>query len=169
MSEMTNDNLKAAFAGESQAHMKYLAFSVRAEREGKPHIARLFRAISHAERVHAINHLKELAGVGDTVANLEGAIAGETFEVEEMYAAYLAVAEEQGEKGAKRSMTYAMEAEKIHAGMYGEAKNAAEAGEDWNIDTVHVCPVCGFTHIGEHPERCPVCNIKSERFKAFTA
>lgn len=169
MSEMTKENLEAAFAGESQAHMKYLAFSVKAERDGKPHIARLFRAISHAERVHAINHLKELAGVGDTVANLEGAIGGETFEVEEMYPAYLAVAEEQGEKGAKRSMTYAIEAEKIHAGMFGEAKSAAESGEDWNIDTVYVCPVCGFTHIGEPPGRCPVCNVKSERFKAFTA
>jgi rubrerythrin len=169
MSEMTKDNLKAAFAGESQAHMKYLAFSVQAEKEGKPHIARLFRAISHAERVHAINHLRELKEVGDTVANLEAAIGGETFEVEEMYAAYLAVAERQGEKGAKRSMTYAMEAEKIHADMYGDAKMAAEAGEDWNIDTVYVCPVCGFTHIGEPPDRCPVCNVKSERFKAFTA
>jgi len=169
MSDMTKENLKAAFAGESQAHIKYLAFSVRAEKDGKPHIARLFRAISHAERVHAINHLKELAGVGDTVANLEAAIAGESFEVEEMYPAYLAVAEEQAEKGAKRSMTYAIEAEKIHADMYGDAKKAAEAGEDWNIDTVYVCPVCGFTHIGEHPERCPVCNAKSERFKAFPA
>jgi rubrerythrin len=86
MSEMTKENLKVAFAGESQAHMKYLAFSVQAEKEGKPHIARLFRAISHAERVHAINHLRELKGVGDTVANLEAAIGGETFEVEEMYA-----------------------------------------------------------------------------------
>jgi rubrerythrin len=169
MSETTKDNLKAAFAGESQAHIKYLAFSLQAEKDGKPHIARLFRAISHAERVHAINHLKELAGVGDTVANLEAAIAGESFEVEVMYPAYLAVAEEQVEKGAKRSMTYAIEAEKIHADMYAEAKNAAEAGEDWSIDTVHVCPVCGFTHIGEPPERCPVCNVKSERFKAFTA
>jgi rubrerythrin len=149
--------------------MKYLAFSVKADKDGKPNIARLFRAISHAERVHAINHLKELKGVGDTVANLEGAIAGESFEVEEMYPAYLAVAEEQGEKGAKRSMTYAIEAEKIHADMYGNAKKAAQAGEDWNIDTVYVCPVCGFTHIGEPPDRCPVCNAKSERFKAFPA
>ncbi len=169
MSEMTKDNLKAAFAGESQAHMKYLAFSIRAEEEGRPHIARLFRAISHAERVHALNHLKELEGVGDTAANLGAAMAGESFEVDEMYPAYLAVAEEQGEKGAKRSMTYAMEAEKLHADMYSNAKRAAEAGEDWNIETVYVCPVCGFTYIGEPADRCPVCNARSKRFKAFAA
>ena len=106
-------------AGESQAHIKYLAFAAQAEKEGKPNIARLFEAIAYAEQVHATNHLKELGGIGDTVANLEAAIGGETFEVDEMYAAYLAVAELQGEKGAKRSMTYAIEAEKIHADMYG--------------------------------------------------
>jgi rubrerythrin len=167
MREMTKENLKAAFAGESQAHMKYLAFSVQAEKAGKPNIARLFHAIAFAEQVHATNHLNELGGVGDTVSNLEAAIAGETFEVEEMYAAYLAVAELQGEKGAKRSMTYAIEAEKIHAEMYGDAKGAAENDEDIDIGDVYICPVCGFTHIGEPPDRCPVCNVKKERFKAF--
>ncbi|HFD38289.1 MAG TPA: rubrerythrin family protein, partial [Anaerolineae bacterium] len=97
MRAMTKENLQAAFAGESQAHMKYLAFAAQAEKEGKPNIARLFQAIAYAEQVHATNHLKELGGIGDTVANLEAAIAGETFEVEEMYAAYLAVAELQAE------------------------------------------------------------------------
>jgi rubrerythrin len=167
MKEMTRENLSAAFAGESQAHIKYLAFSARAEREGKPNIARLFRAIAYAEQVHAINHLKELKGVGDTAANLQSAINGENFEVDEMYAAYLAVAEEQGEKGAQRSMTYAIEAEKIHAGMYADAKKAAEAGEDFAIPEVYICPVCGFTHIGEPPDRCPVCNSKKDIFEAF--
>lgn len=167
MEAMTKQNLSEAFAGESQAHMKYLAFAARAEREGKPNIARLFEAIAYAEQVHALNHLKELGGIGDTVANLESAIGGETFEVEEMYAAYLAVAELQGERGAKRSMTYAVEAEKIHADMFGDAKKTAEAGEDIQIDEVYICMVCGFTHIGEPPDRCPVCNTKKERFKAF--
>jgi rubrerythrin len=167
MKEMTKENLKAAFAGESQAHMKYLAFSARAEKESKPNIARLFKAISYAERVHALNHLRELGGIGDTVANLEAAIEGETFEVEEMYTAYLAVAEEQAERGAKRSMTYAVEAEKIHTDMYVDAKKAAEAGNDIQVDQVYVCPVCGFTHIGEPPDRCPVCNAKKEQFQAF--
>jgi len=167
MKEMTKENLRSALAGESQAHVKYLAFAERAVKEGKPNIARLFEAIAYAEQVHAVNHLKELQGVGDTVANLQAAIDGETFEVDEMYAAYLAVADEQGEKGARRSMTYAMEAEKIHADMYGDAVQAARAGRDIDIGTVYICPTCGFTHIGPPPERCPVCNMKSERFRAF--
>jgi rubrerythrin len=167
MKEMTKEFLKAAFAGESQAHMKYLAFAAKAEKDGKPNIARLFAAIAYAEQVHATNHLKELGGIGTTVDNLVAAIHGETFEVDEMYAAYLAAAEVQGEKGAKRSMTYAVEAEKIHAEMYSDAKNTAEAGEDIDIGEVYICPVCGFTHIGEPPDRCPVCNVKKERFRAF--
>ena len=167
MKEMTKENLKAALAGESQAHIKYLAYSAQAEKAGKPNIARLFHAIAYAEQVHATNHLKELGGIGDTVENLEAAISGETFEVDEMYAAYLAVAEVQGEKGAKRSMTYAIEAEKIHAKMYGDAKIAAEAGNDIEIGEVYICPVCGFTHIGEPPDRCPVCNVKKAMFKTF--
>jgi rubrerythrin len=167
MKEMTKDNLKAAFAGESQAHMKYLAFSAQAAKEGKSNIARLFKAIAFAEQVHAISHFKELGGIGDTAANLQSAIDGENFEVDEMYAAYLEVAELQGERTAKRSMRYAIEAEKIHAEMYGEAKEAAEAGEDVKIGDVYVCPVCGFTHTGELPERCPVCNLKSEKFLKF--
>jgi len=167
MRAMTNENLSAAFAGESQAHMKYLAFSAKAEKEGRPNIARLFHAIAYAEQVHATNHLKELGGIGDTVANLQAAMDGEIFEVEEMYAAYLAVAELQAEKGAKRSMAYAIEAEKIHAVMYGDAKKDAEAGQDIEIAEVYICPVCGFTHIGEPPDNCPVCGVKKDRFKAF--
>jgi rubrerythrin len=167
MKEMTRENLSAALAGESQAHIKYLAYSARADKEGKPNIARLFTAIAYAEQVHATNHLKELKGIGNTAANLQAAINGENFEVDEMYAAYLAVAQEQGEKGAERSMTYAIEAEKIHADMYADAKEAAETGEDIVIDQVYICPVCGFTHIGEPPDRCPVCDTKKDRFKVF--
>jgi rubrerythrin len=167
MKAMTNEFLSAAFAGESQAHMKCLAFSAQAEKEGKPNIARLFEAIAYAEQVHATNHLRELGGIGDTVANLQAAIDGETFEVEEMYAAYLAVAELQAERGAKQSMTYAIEAEKIHADMYGDAKENAEAGKDIDIGQVHICSVWGFAHIGELPDICPVCNVKKDSFKAF--
>jgi rubrerythrin len=167
MKEMTRENLSAALAGESQAHIKYLAFATQAEKEGKPNIARLFQAIAYAEQVHATNHLKELGGIGDTVANLQTAINGENFEVDEMYAAYLAVAEEQEEKGAQRTMTYAIEAEKIHAGMYTDAKNTATLDQDIDIGQVYICPVCGFTHIGDPPERCPVCNTKNRAFKVF--
>ncbi|MFN2292413.1 MAG: rubrerythrin family protein [Anaerolineae bacterium] len=167
MKAMTTENLKSALAGESQAHIKYLAFAAQAEKEGRPNIARLFRAIAYAEEVHAINHLRELGGLGDTVANLEAAIAGENFEVEEMYAAYLSVADTQEEKGARRTMNYAMEAEKIHAEMYAQAKEAADAGDDIEAGEVYICPVCGFTHIGEPPERCPVCKAKQDRFRVF--
>jgi rubrerythrin len=167
MKEMTKENLSAALAGESQAHIRYLAFSARADREGKANIARLFKAIAYAEQVHATNHLKELKGIGDTTANLQAAINGENFEVDEMYAAYLAVAQEQGEKGAERSMNYAFEAEKIHARLYAAAFDCAKDGEDMAIGDVYVCPVCGFTHIGEPPERCPVCNTKKERFQVY--
>ncbi|HSJ56758.1 MAG TPA: rubrerythrin family protein [Anaerolineae bacterium] len=167
MKETTRENLQSALAGESQATIKYLAFAEKAEREGKPNIARLFRAISYAEQVHAINHLRELGKVGDTVANLTAAIDGENFEVDTMYAGYLPIAEAEGEKGAVRTMTYAIEAEKIHADMYAGARQAAEAGGDADFGTVHICPVCGFTHIGEPPDRCPVCNAKKERFLAF--
>jgi len=167
MREMTKENLKAAFAGESQACIKYLAFADQARKEGKPNIARLFEAIAYAERVHATNHLRELGGIGDTVENLGTAIAGENFEVNEMYAAYLAVAELQEEKGAKRSMTYAIEAEKIHADLYGDARKTAQKDQDIDIPEVYICPTCGFTHIGEPPDRCPVCKVKKENFKVF--
>jgi rubrerythrin len=123
----TKDNLKSVFAGESQAHMKYLIFADKAEEEGFNDIARLFRAISFAERVHAANHLNALNGVNLTLDNLDIAIDGETFEVNEMYPAYEAVAELQYEKNAVTAMHYALEAEKIHAALYGEAKDTAKA------------------------------------------
>ncbi|MGY4707193.1 rubrerythrin family protein [Candidatus Bipolaricaulota sp. J31] len=167
MRRMTEENLKAAFAGESQAHMRYLIFAEVAEKEGKPNIARLFRAIAYAEQVHATNHLRELAGIKETSENLAEAIAGETFEVEEMYPAYDAVAELQGEKGAKRSIHYALEAEKIHAGLYKKAKEAAQAGRDIELGTVYICPVCGYTTAGEAPERCPVCGVSADKFRTF--
>ena len=167
MKAMTKENMQAAFAGESQAFMKYTAFAAQAAKEGKPHIARIFEAIAYAEQVHALNHLKELGVICSTADNLQVAIDGENFEVDEMYAAYLSVAEAQEEKGAKRSMTYAVEAEKIHADIYGEARKKALVGQDMEIDEVYICPVCGFTHIGEPPDRCPVCKLKKESFKVF--
>ncbi|SNX53145.1 rubrerythrin family protein [Thermoanaerobacterium sp. RBIITD] len=167
MREMTKTNLSAAYAGESQAHMKYQIFADVAEKEGKPNIAKLFRAISYAERVHATNHYNTLGEVGDTVANLDKAIAGETFEVEEMYPAYKAVADLQEEKGANKSYNHAWEAEKLHAQMYKDAKEAALKGEDIKISKVYICPVCGYTTIDTVPEKCPVCGVPRERFIEF--
>jgi rubrerythrin len=167
MKIMTDKNLHDAFAGESQAHMKYLAFAQKAEEEGKPNIARLFRAISFAEQVHAVNHLKTLGEVGDTVENLQSAINGENFEVEEMYPAYDAVAKLQDEKGAIRSIHYAIEAEKIHAAMYTTSKQDAKEGSDSDLGPIHICPVCGYTVEGGKPQNCPVCGLTSEKFVEF--
>jgi rubrerythrin len=118
MRKLTESNLQAAFAGESQAHMRYLIFSDQAEKDGHANVARLFKAIAFAEQVHATNHLKTLDGIDTTVGNLQTAITGETYEVEEMYPAFRAVAELQGEKGAVRSTGWALEAEKVHAELY---------------------------------------------------
>jgi len=167
MRKMTQANLEAAFAGESQAHMKYLIFAKRAEREGFANIARLFRAIAYAEQVHATNHLRTLGNVGKTVENLEAAIAGETYEVEEMYPAFKAVAELQEEKAAYRSNDWAYEAEKIHAKIYSDAKVAAEAGKDAEIGDIYICPVCGWTGFGEPPDECPICKAKKSSFVKF--
>jgi len=167
MRKMTEDNLKAAFAGESQAHMRYLAFADKAEKEGFPNVARLFRAISFAEQAHATSHLRTLGGIGSTVENLGEAIGGETYEVEEMYPSFLAVAELQGEKSAQRSMNYALEAEKIHAAMYQQARQAVQAGQDVALGTVYICEVCGYTVEGQVPDRCPICNAPKEKFRAF--
>ncbi|MGF7400353.1 rubrerythrin family protein [Thermoanaerobacterium thermosaccharolyticum] len=167
MREMTKKNLSDAYAGESQAHMRYQIFADVAEKEGKPNIAKLFRAISYAELVHATNHYRTLGEVKDTVANLDKAIAGETFEEEEMYPAYKAVADLQEEKAADRSFNYALEAEKIHAKMYTDAKAAALKNEDIKISKVYICPVCGYTAIDTAPEKCPVCGAPRDKFVVF--
>ncbi|MCX7705946.1 MAG: rubrerythrin family protein [bacterium] len=167
MKKMTEANLKAAFAGESQAHMKYLIFANKAKEEGKLNVARLFGAIALAEQVHATNHLKALGECGSTVENLQTAISGETYEVEEMYPAYDAVAKLQEEKIAQKSINYAISAEKVHAGLYSKAKQAVEAGMDVEIGKISVCTVCGWTLEGDAPERCPLCNAGKEYFKTF--
>jgi rubrerythrin len=167
MRKMTKSNLEAAFAGESQAHMKYGVFAEKARAEGYANVARLFEAISYAERVHAANHLRVLGGAGVTTDNLEAAIGGETYEVDEMYPAFGAVAELQEEKQALRSMNYALEAEKIHAALYTEAKQSVSAGKDINVGKIHICDVCGYTGYGEAPDICPVCKAKKEKFTLF--
>jgi rubrerythrin len=164
---MTEDNLKAAFAGESQAHIKYLAFADKAAAENFPNIARAFKANSYAEQVHATNHLKTLSGIGATAQNLEAAVGGENFEVEEMYPAYLAVAEAQEEKAAAFTLNAAMAAEKVHEGIYRIAKETVTAGEDIEFKPIHVCSVCGFTVEGNAPDKCPVCGAPKQKFVEF--
>lgn len=167
MKEMTRKNLSDAFAGESQAHLRYLVFADMAEREGLKNIARLFRAASFSEQIHATNHLKNLGGVGLSAKNLEVARGGEDFEITEMYPAYTSVAEEQAEKSALKSMKDAWEAEKVHSRLYGQAQEAAAAKKDTELPEVWVCQFCGYTMEGEAPERCPICGTIHTRFSKF--
>jgi rubrerythrin len=147
--------------------MKYMIFAAQAEKEGYPEVARLFKAISYAEQVHATNHFRQLNGVGDTVANLKAAMGGENFEVNEMYPAYDAVAKLQEEKGAMLSIHYAIEAEKIHEAMYQEARQLVKAGQDRAASSVYICAVCGHTVFGEAPDKCPICSTTKEMFREF--
>lgn len=159
----TNENLQAAFAGESQANRKYLAFARQAEKEGFPKIAKLFRAAAAAETVHAHNHLRTMGGIGDTGENLKAAIEGENYEVVSMYPDFIAAAEEENEKKALTSFRWAWEVEKEHEGLFREA--LASLGSDWKEVEIWVCPVCGHTHIGPPPDKCPVCNTPGDRFE----
>lgn len=157
----TEKNLWAAFAGESQANRKYLAFAKKAEKEGYLQVARLFRAAADAETVHAHNHLKELDGIKSTKENLEAAINGETHEFESMYPAMMDEAKAEGETSATRSFYMANEVEKIHAALY---ENALESlGSNKDVD-YYVCQVCGNTVEGEAPDECPICGALKKMF-----
>ena len=168
MKEMTKKSLMEAIAGESQAHIKYLAFADIAKKEGYNNIAKLFIAIADAERVHATNHLKEIGVLGNTMENLNVAKNGENFEINEMYPAYNAIATLQEEKGAQRTIHYAEEAEKIHEVLYKDAIDSMNNGKDIKEDNIYVCPICGYTHIGDDvDEKCPICGAKKEIFNKF--
>lgn len=167
MRAMTEHNFKDAYAGESQAHMRYLIFAATAEAEGMPNIARLFKAIAFAEQAHATNHFRALGNIKKTAQNLQAAIDGETFEVEEMYPAYLAVAQLQDEGAARRSGEWALAAEKIHAAMYRKAKQAAETRTDMVLKDVYICPICGHTVEGGAPDKCPICGALKAKFVKF--
>jgi len=167
MHKMTEDSLKASFAGESQAHVKYHVFSEKAKQEQKPNVARLFAAASFAEQVHAAAHLRTMSGVGSTTENLAEAVAGEGYEIDEMYPSYIAIAEKQGEAQAKVAFYRANEAEKVHKSLYMKAKEAVDAGNDVELSDIWVCPVCGFTAEGEKAEKCPLCGVSSDRFVKF--
>jgi rubrerythrin len=160
----TMDNLAAAFAGESQANRKYLAFAKKADEEGYPQIAKLFRAAAAAETVHAHAHLRVMNGVKDTADNLRAAIAGEGHEFKEMYPEFVAQAEKEGNKPGLASFKNAMAVEEIHFGMYSDALAALQGSKDLASSSIHVCNVCGNTVVGDAPDRCPVCGAGKERF-----
>jgi len=154
--------LKEAFAGEAQANRKYLAFAKKADEEGLPQAARLFRAAAESETVHAQAHLRAFKGVGSTMDNLKAAVAGETHEFTYMYPEMIEAAHAEGHKEAERSFTYANEVEKIHSTLYQKLlDNGGKSTENFSY---WVCPVCGYTAGQDHPERCPVCNAKGDRF-----
>ena len=181
MNAMTQENLRSAFGGESMAHMRYRIWAQRATKEGFETVARLFIATSDAEEVHATLHFDAMrdvhgdfsvtsgAGFGLTTTsdNLQGAIDGEVFEYTQMYPAYIAVAEMQGEKTAVRAMRFAVEAEKIHARLFEEAKRAVDAGKDLEAEAVLLCPVCGYIALHEEDDKCPLCNAKKDLFVAY--
>jgi rubrerythrin len=158
----TVEYLEEAFAGESQANRRYLAFAQKAEQEGYPQIARLFRAAAAAETVHAHNHLKVLKGVKSTAENLQEAIDGETAEFREMYPRMIAAAQAEGNKEAERTFHFANEVEKTHAALFQKAlKNMA----DKTLVDIYVCAICGHTVEGEPPDHCPVCKAVKKLFK----
>ncbi|HEX9902500.1 MAG TPA: rubrerythrin family protein [Acidobacteriota bacterium] len=167
MKKIVEENLKSAFAGESQAHLKYQVFADKAESEKLPNVARLFRAGSFSEQRHAANHLRAMAGVGKTADNLKAALEGETYEVTKMYPEFIRVAEEQNEKEAVRVNREALEAEKVHAALYQKAIKGLDKGQDLEGTPIHVCGVCGFTVDGEAPDKCPVCGAPKQKFVKF--
>ncbi len=157
----TEANLKEAFAGESQANRKYLAFADKADKDGLPGVARLFRAAAAAETVHAHAHLRALGGIGSTEENLKEAVAGETHEFQQMYPPMIEAARAEGNKAAERTFAFANEVEKIHADLYAKAQANPSAVPD---ESFHVCKVCGYTVQGEAPDQCPVCKAGKAAF-----
>jgi rubrerythrin len=159
----TSENLKTAFAGESQANRRYLAYAKQADKEGFPQIARLFRAAAAAETVHALSHFRAMGAIGATAENLKAAISGENYEVESMYPEFIADAEAESEKRALTSFSWAWEVEKVHEGLFRQALESL--GAEAKDVQIWVCPVCGNTVIGAPPDRCPICNTPGERFE----
>lgn len=161
----TENNLKEAFAGESQANRRYLFSAEKAEQEGLPQIAKLFRAVAEAETVHARNHLKTLGQINTTAENLTAAIAGEDYEFKTMYPGFIEQAQKDGNKNAERSFNFANKVEKIHHGLYQQALETVKSGADLKAAPVYVCQVCGYTVSGSAPDKCPVCGAPLKQFK----
>lgn len=164
MSKTTQENLAIAFAGESQANRKYLAFAAQAEKEGFPVIAKLFRATAEAETVHALGHFRNMGGVGTTVENLQAAFGGESYEFNEMYPPMVEQAEKEKHK-ALQMLRFAEKAERVHAELYTKALEAAKEHKDLEDMDIWYCPVCGFVEYAkEGVERCPICGAPRSKF-----
>lgn len=160
----TQEDLKAAFAGESQANRKYLAFAKAAEKEGKTNLARLFRAVAEGETIHALKHFANMGEIKDSVANLKAAIAGETYEIETMYPGFIADAEADAEKAAQTGFVGANEVEKTHQREFTAALKQIEEGIDIAGQKYFICQVCGQLELAEAPENCPICKAPKTSF-----
>lgn len=157
----TLENLMAAFAGESQANRKYLAYAKKAEAEGYKAAARMFRAAAEAETFHAHAHLNAAEKVLSTSENLKDAVGGETYEYESMYPPFLEEAQKDGNAKAIRSFTYAMEAEKVHARLFAEVLENLNNEDD---SVFYLCPACGYVERNGFPDSCPICSAKGSSF-----
>ena len=164
----TVDDLQAAFAGESQANRKYLAFAKKADAEGLAQVAKLFRAAAAAETVHALNHFRAMDGVGSTTDNLKTAIAGENYEWVTMYPEFIKDAEAESVKRALNSFRMAWEVEKIHEELYRKALLAVEEKQSQANFDYYVCPICGFTHEGPLEGNCPICKTSANKFERIS-
>ena len=160
----TDENLMSAFAGESQANRKYLAFAKKAEKDGFPQIGRVFRAAAAAETVHAHAHLRVYGGIKTTEENVKAAIEGEHYEFTKMYPEFLEIAKKDGKKAAERSFDLANQVEKVHHELYSKALEAVQGGNDLHENQFFVCQVCGYTVEGDIPDVCPICGTKHENF-----
>lgn len=163
----TKENLMSAFAGESQANRKYLAFAQKAEKEGFKNVGRIFRAVAEAETIHALKHFEVAGKVGSTLDNLSTAVEGEHHEFTEMYPDFIETAAAEKEDKALKSFQFANEAEKVHGNTFGELKEMVTAGKDMDEKDIHLCPVCGWVGTGDAPERCPICNAAAKVFKKY--
>ncbi len=163
----THENLMAAFAGESQANRKYLAFAKKAEKEGLKNISRLFTAIAEAETLHALKHLEVAGKVGTTLENLASAVEGERHEFTTMYPEFIQTAQEEKQDKAIRTFEYANEAEQVHGKTFERLLELVKAGKDEEDKEVFLCPVCGWVGMEPAPERCPICNTPSKSFKSY--
>ncbi len=159
----TQENLETAFSGESQAYQKYSAFAKKAEKDGFANIAKLFQTTAEAERIHAEGHLKAMDKISSTLENLEAAIAGETYEYEDMYPPMYEQAVADKHK-AKKMFGFAMEAEKVHAELYKKALEAVKSGKDLDEVNIYLCPICGHIELGTPPENCPVCGVPASTY-----
>jgi len=158
----TEENLKEAFAGESMANRKYLAFARQAEAEGFHQAARLFRAAAEAETIHATDHLKALGMIRTTEENLRAAIEGETYEYTKMYPEFVENAKQEGAEPIARKLDLVGKVEAVHARLYEKALQTLHSGATTDL---FLCTVCGHIAEGEAPESCPVCGAKKQAYR----